>query len=48
MIGLAAPVFDVVLAVGERISKLVGPDDDYIPIRPSSEALELQRGSAER
>ena len=48
MIGLAAPLLDAVLAVGERISKVVGPDDDYIPIRPSSEALELQRGSAER
>jgi hypothetical protein len=48
VIGLAAPVLDVVLAVGERISKALGPEDDYIPIRPSSEALELQRGSAER
>ena len=42
VIGLAAPFLDAVLAVGERISRAVGPADDYIPIRPSSEAFELE------
>jgi hypothetical protein len=42
VIGLAAPVLDLVLAVGERISRVVAPADDYIPIRPPSEAVELE------
>lgn len=41
LIGLAAPALDVVLAVGDRISRLVGPADEYIPIRPPGERLEL-------
>ena len=41
LIGLAAPVFDLVLAVGERVSRLVGSDDDYIPIRAPRDAFEL-------
>ena len=45
MIGLAAPFLDLVLAAGERVSKLLGPDDDYIPIRPPSEAFELEPSS---
>ncbi len=40
-IGLAAPVFDLVLSAGERLSKVVGREDDYIPIRAPSEAFEL-------
>ena len=31
VIGLAAPFLDLVLTVGERISRAVGPADDYIP-----------------
>jgi hypothetical protein len=53
LIGLAAPVFDLVLATGERFSNLVAPStgDDYIAIRPPGEKLELgsiraARGSA--
>lgn len=46
MIGLAAPFLDLVLAAGERISRTVGPADDYIPVRPASEAFEL--GFADR
>ncbi len=45
LIGLAAPVLDLVLAAGDRISKVVGPADDYIPVRPPSEAIELGPGS---
>jgi len=41
LIGLAAPFLDLVLAAGERVSRIVGREDDYIPIRPASEALEL-------
>jgi len=43
MIGLAAPFLDLVLVVGDRVSRVVNPDDDYIPIRAPSEALELSR-----
>ena len=48
MIGLAAPFLDLVLATGERISRLVGPADDYIPIRPASEAFELESAARSR
>jgi hypothetical protein len=41
MIALAAPFLDLMLAAGERLSRMVGPADDYIPIRPASEASEL-------
>ena len=41
LIGLAAPALDLVLAAGERVSRVVAPEDDYIPIRPPSERLEL-------
>jgi hypothetical protein len=44
LIGLAAPVFDLVLTVGDRVSRIVGPDDDYIPIRAPGEAFELGGG----
>ncbi len=43
IIGLAAPFLDLVLVVGDRVSRVVSPDDDYIPIRAPSEALELGR-----
>ena len=41
LIGLAAPIFDLVLATGDRVSRIVGRDDDYIPIRAPGEAFEL-------
>jgi hypothetical protein len=44
LIGVAAPVFDLVLTVGDRVSRIVGPEDDYIPIRAPSDAFELGRG----
>lgn len=35
LIGVAAPFLDVVLGVGDRISRLVEPsDNEYYPIRP--------------
>jgi hypothetical protein len=34
VIGLAAPFLDVVLAVGERISRIAEPEDyEYYPVR---------------
>jgi hypothetical protein len=44
LIGIAAPFLDVVLVAGERVSRIVSPEDDYIPIRSPAEAFELGRG----
>ncbi len=34
LISAAAPLFDLVLAVGERVSKLLEPEDyEYYPVR---------------
>jgi len=41
LISLAAPVLDLVLAVGDRVSRVLGPEDDPLPIRPASERVEL-------
>jgi hypothetical protein len=41
VIALAAPVLDLVLAAGDRVSRIVGRDDDPIPIRAPGEAFEL-------
>jgi hypothetical protein len=41
LIALCAPVLDALLAVGDRVSRIAGPDDDYIPIRAAGEAFEL-------
>jgi hypothetical protein len=39
LIGLAAPALDLVLAVGERVSKIVEPEDvEYYPPRVTREA----------
>ncbi|MDQ3648196.1 MAG: hypothetical protein M3433_06375 [Actinomycetota bacterium] len=36
LIGLAAPALNLVLAVGERVSRLVEPEDhEYYPPRPA-------------
>jgi hypothetical protein len=42
LIGLAAPVLDLVLSVGERISRVVAREDEYYPIRPPDESFELE------
>lgn len=41
LIALAAPVLDAVLSVSDRVSRLLGPESDYYPIRPAGEAFEL-------
>ena len=41
LIALAAPFLDLVLSVGERVSKTLGPEDEYYPIRSAGEAFEL-------
>ena len=41
-IGLAAPWLDLMLNVGDRVSRLLSPNDaDYYPIRPAGETFEL-------
>jgi hypothetical protein len=46
LIALAAPVLDLVLATGERVSRLAGADDDYYPIRATGEAFSLSGGAS--
>jgi hypothetical protein len=40
---------DAVLAVGDRVSRIVGPESEYYPIRPAGETFELvpARGDAQ-
>ena len=42
LIGLGAPLFDLVLAVGERVSRVAGRNDTYVPIRAAGDRLELE------
>lgn len=45
LIGLAAPVLDLVLAVGDRASRVLVPgEDDYYPIRSGAESASLRSG----
>jgi hypothetical protein len=38
LIGLAAPLLDLILAIGDRVSRIAEPTDyEYYPIRPASE-----------
>jgi hypothetical protein len=49
VIAIAAPFLDLLLAAGDRVSRVAGPPDDHVAIRPPSEALELgvtERGSS--
>lgn len=50
LIGLFAPVLDLVLSVGDRLSRIAGRDEEYYPIRSGAEAFELtgSREGAER
>ena len=44
LIGLAAPALDLLLATGDRASRVLQPgEDDYYPIRPAAEAFELDQ-----
>ena len=48
LIGLAAPALDLLLATGERASRVLQPGaDDYYPIRPAAEAFELDQSRDE-
>ncbi|HEX6116986.1 MAG TPA: hypothetical protein VFY99_07785 [Solirubrobacterales bacterium] len=48
LIGLAAPALDLLLAVGDRISRIAEPTDhEYYPVRSGSEAGSLP-GESER
>ena len=47
VIHLAAPLLDLVLNVGDRISRAAGPKDEYYPIRSGTEAFELQGSQSE-
>jgi hypothetical protein len=42
LVALVAPLLDLVLAVGERVSRLAGAEDEYYPIRSPGEALPLE------
>jgi hypothetical protein len=42
LLGLAAPFLDLVLATGERVSRIAGRNDDYVPVRGAGERLELE------
>jgi len=44
LIGLGTPALDLLLAAGDRISRAVASEDDYIPIPPRSERPALRRG----
>ncbi len=49
LIGLAAPALDLVLAVGERISRIAEPEDTgYYPVRPPAEEPLLDRRHGDR
>ena len=51
LIAVAAPLLDLVLAAGDRVSRIAGPPDDYAAIRAPSDALDLEsaeRGSGRR
>ena len=46
LIALMAPALDLVLSAGDRVSRALGPQDEYYPIRPPGEAFELPSAPA--
>ena len=49
LIRLAAPVLNLVLATGERVSRLVEPDDpEYYPARVDAAAEQVSLGGTQR
>ena len=48
LIGIAAPALDLVLAVGERISRIAEPEDyEYYPVRPRERGEATEDATAE-
>jgi hypothetical protein len=45
LIALAAPALDLLLSFGDRVSRIVAPEDDYVPVRAAADKLELGRSS---
>ena len=46
VIGIAAPFLDLLLAVGDRISRIAEPQDyEYYPVRAEEMPLEQRQGS---
>jgi hypothetical protein len=48
LIGLAAPALDLVLSFGDRVSRVVAPEDDYVPVRAAEDKLQLGRPESKR
>jgi hypothetical protein len=47
LIGIAAPFLDLLLAVGERISRIAEPEDyEYYPVRADDLPREERKGTA--
>ncbi len=45
VIGLIAPALTLVLAAGDRLSRIVAPEDhEYYPVRPMADGPETGRG----
>jgi hypothetical protein len=43
LIGVAAPVLDLVLAAGDRVSRIVSPEgDEQYPMRPAAETALIE------
>lgn len=47
LIGVMAPFLDLLLSAGDRLSKTVGAEDEYYPIRSAGEAFSLPGASPE-
>ena len=47
LIGLASPLLNLMLAAGDRVSRVLGPEDEYYPIRAPGEGFELPGVSVE-
>ena len=45
LISIASPFLDGILAVGERVSRVAGREDDYVPVRAGADRVELTAAS---
>ncbi|MET0761878.1 MAG: hypothetical protein ABWZ63_06045 [Thermoleophilaceae bacterium] len=49
LIGVAAPVLDLVLAAGDRVSRIVSPEDhEQYPVHPAAEPALLEPPAGRR